>query len=144
MKNSAEPEWLQTLDHTADAGVIVRAGTLEELFARAGWAMFSLIADMDSVRAEETTQVGLEAADLQALLVRWLSELNYRHITEHRLFCDFQIQKISATDLRAIVTGEEIDPKRHTIFTEIKAITFHGLQISRDNGLWKVQIIFDL
>jgi SHS2 domain-containing protein len=36
------------------------------------------------------------------------------------------------------------DPARHTIFTEIKAVTFHDLQLKRDDRGWKAQIIFDL
>jgi SHS2 domain-containing protein len=79
-----------------------------------------------------------------ALLVRWLSELNYRHITEHRIFSKFEVVTLSEQHLEADVRGEIFDPARHTIFTEIKAVTFHDLQVERDERGWKAQIIFDL
>ena len=51
---------------------------------------------------------------------------------------------LSELHLEADVSGEIFDPARHTIFTEIKAVTFHDLQLERDESGWKAQIIFDL
>jgi hypothetical protein len=34
-----QPNWLEELDQTADAGIIVRAGDLPKLFVRAAWGM---------------------------------------------------------------------------------------------------------
>ena len=34
--------------------------------------------------------------------------------------------------------------ERHTIFIEIKAVTFHDRQLKHDARGWKAQIIFDL
>jgi SHS2 domain-containing protein len=31
------PDWLEFLNHTADAGILVQAADLKELFARAAW-----------------------------------------------------------------------------------------------------------
>jgi SHS2 domain-containing protein len=43
-------------------------------------------------------------------MVKWLSELNYRHVTEHRLFGKFEILEIGNEWLEAEVRGERIDP----------------------------------
>ena len=138
------PEWLDFVDHTADAGIVVQAADLKELFARAAWGMFSLITDMDAIRLAEMTRVSMEDGDCEGLMVKWLSELNYRHVTEHRLFGKFSVVELSEERLEAEVGGERIDPARHTIFTEIKAVTFHGLRLRRENQVWKAQVIFDL
>ena len=138
------PPWLTALDHTADAGIGVTANSLAELLARAAWGMFSVIADVRAVQPRETQPVIVEAADTQALMVRWLSELNFRHITEHRLFCNFEVTHCTGNRLEAAVFGENIDPARHTVFTEIKAVTFHGLRVEQTDGGWKAEIIFDL
>ena len=82
----AGPEWLEQIDHTADVGIMVRAGNLEALFARAAWGMFSVITDMGDVREVERREISLEAEDQEALLLRWLSELNYLHITRHEVY----------------------------------------------------------
>jgi SHS2 domain-containing protein len=44
----------------------------------------------------------------------------------------------------AEVSGETINPDRHTIFTEIKAVTFHGLRLEKSDNGWEAQIILDL
>ena len=68
----------------------------------------------------------------------------YRHVTEHRIFAKFEVVTLSEQHLEADVSGEIFDPARHTIFTEIKTVTFHDLQVERDERGWKAQIIFDL
>ena len=138
------PEWLKFVDHTADAGIAVEAPDLARLFERAAWGMFSVTTDVAAARATETSRISIDAPDRVALLVRWLSELNYRHITEHRIFSKFEVVTLSEQHLEADVSGEIFDPARHTIFTEIKAVTFHDLQLERDERGWKAQIIFDL
>jgi SHS2 domain-containing protein len=138
------PDWLEFLDHTADAGILVQAADLKELFARAAWGMFSLVTDLDTIRLVERSRIRIEASDRPALMVNWLSELNYRHVTEHRLFGKFVIVEICEKRLSAEVHGERFDPSRHKVFTEIKAVTFHDLRLERDDQGWKAQIIFDL
>jgi SHS2 domain-containing protein len=138
------PDWLQALDHTADAGMVVTAPELKTLFERAAWGMFTVITDPAKVRLETAVELAVDAPDRAALLVRWLSELNYRHITRHELFARFNILELSETRLVAEVQGEPIDPARHVIHTEIKAVTFHGLKIEQQGTDWRAQVIFDL
>jgi SHS2 domain-containing protein len=138
------PEWLKFVDHTADAGIEVEAPDLAGLFERAAWGMFSVITNLAAVRAAEIFPIIIDAPDLGALLVCWLSELNYRHVTEHRIFSSFQVETLSEQHLEARASGEIFDPACHTIFTEIKAVTFHDLRLERHERGWKAQIIFDL
>ena len=74
-----KPAWLEELDHTADEGIIVQAATMPELFERAAWGMFSLIADLDTVQPVTRDTIAVEAGDVEALMVRWLSELVFQH-----------------------------------------------------------------
>jgi SHS2 domain-containing protein len=138
------PSWLEALDHTADAGIVVHADDLQQLFARAAWGMFSVITDVNVVKAAEKIHLAIKASDRHALLVKWLSELNYRHVKEHQLFCRFDILVLTDQTLEAEVQGEPTDRERHTIYTEIKAVTFHGLQIENAGHQWTATIIFDL
>lgn len=140
------PVWLEPIDHTADVGICVRASTVEELFARSAWGMFSVIAEMDAVYPRESMRITLEADERGSLLVRWLSELNYRHVTMHRLFSKFDIAFVTddGRRLEAEVGGEPIDRERHTIHTEIKAVTYHELWLAHDETGWKARIIFDV
>jgi len=141
---SATAVWLQPLDHTADSGIIVRAGDLKELFARAAWGMFAIITDLNAVEPAQSETIVVTAPDREALLVRWLSELNFQHVTRHQLFSRFDILELSDDRLVAKVSGEAIAPERHTIHTEIKAVTFHGLRVEQGEEGWRAEIIFDL
>ena len=138
------PEWLDYIDHTGDAGILLRAENLRQLFERAAWGMFTLLTNVAEIRLVEETRIQVEANDLPALMLAWLSELNYRHVTEHRLFGKFEVSVISDQMVFAEVSGETINPDRHTIFTEIKAVTFHGLRLKKSDNGWEAQIIFDL
>ena len=112
----------------------MRASDLKELFARAAWGMFSLVTEVDEIRLVDVDDIELEATDRFSLMVRWLSELNYRHVTENRLFGKFEIIDIDERSLAAVVRGERLDPARHQIFTEIKAVTFHGMRLEARKG----------
>jgi SHS2 domain-containing protein len=144
----ALPDWLQEIDHTGDIGIRVTAASLKALFERAAMGTFHVLADLSAVEAADETKITVEGRDREALMVRWLSELNYRHTVEHRLFCDFSVEAIEETAdglaLTGVARGEALDPDRHTVYTEIKAITFHGMEIRETDAGWSVQVIFDM
>jgi len=72
------------------------------------------------VRPLQAFQITVEAPDREALLVKWLSELNYLHITQHMLYAEFKLLNWRAQGLTAEVKGEPIDPARHAVHTEIR------------------------
>ncbi len=145
---SAPPDWLREIDHTGDIGLQVTAATLPQLFERAALAMFRVLTDLETVQTTDTTTIRVDGRDRVALMVRWLSELNYRHTVDDVLYRAFDVRSINEADdsftLTATVHGEAIDPARHTVYTEIKAITFHGLDIQETDDGWGVQVIFDM
>jgi SHS2 domain-containing protein len=132
------------IDHTADIGYRLAAPTLAELFAVAGRALFDAITELDSIQPQLARKIEVEAGDLEALLVAWLSELNFYCLTEFELYNDFTIETISPTSVRAGVRGEKIDPARHVIQTEIKAVTYHELFVHETENGWEAQVIFDV
>jgi len=142
------PPWLHEIDHTGDVGIRVRADTLPQLFERAATGTFHVLTDLSAVRPDEATSLTVRGRDREALLLRWLSEFNYRHTVDRRLYTDFAVSSVTKAGdewvLDATVRGEPIDPDRHVVHTEIKAVTFHGLEIRRTDEGWVVQVIFDM
>jgi len=132
------------IDHTADVGYRLFAPTLAELFVVAGRALFDAITELDSIQPQYARKIAVGAEDVEALLVAWLSELNFFCITEFELYNEFAIEVISATTVRATVRGEKIDPARHVIQTEIKAVTYHELFVREVKDGWEAQVIFDV
>ena len=134
----------EILDHTADIGLIIYGNDLRALFEHAGEGFFHLITDLKKVRPRIERRVELEGECLERLLVDWLGELLYLHEVDHLLFRKFSIETVGEQGLKAVVKGEPFQEGIHSIKTEIKAVTYHQIQIKEREGSWKAQVIFDL
>ena len=131
-------------DHTADIGLIVYGEDLKALFENAGEAFFHLITDLKKVRRRIERRIHINGESLDRLMVDWLSELLYLHDVENLLFKGFKIELVGEEGLRAIVKGERFQEGVHVIKTEVKAVTYHRIEVRKENGKWRAQIIFDL
>jgi SHS2 domain-containing protein len=134
----------QYIDHTADTGLKVFGTTLAGLFENAAEGMFDIISDPGTIDTILEKQLKVTAADREALLLEWLSELNYLFQTEDILFRRFRIEQLSDNSLTGRAYGEKFDPQKHRIHTEIKAVTFHQLYVRQSSDGWQAQVIFDL
>ncbi len=131
-------------EHTADLGLRIRAASLEELFGEAGRALTAALVDPpDSVRPVEPRSIRLEAAERDDLLHDWLAELLYLFETERLLFSRFEVA-LPPGELHATAWGERVDPARHPVELEIKAVTYHGLKIEPSPDGWLAEVIVDL
>ena len=59
------------------------------------------------------------------------------------LFARFEIQ-FGESDLKVKATGEAIDVSRHRLAHEVKAITYHGLNVSKTADGWSAEVIVDI
>jgi SHS2 domain-containing protein len=134
----------ETFDHTADIGLIARGRTLKALFANAAAGLVDLMVDPTGLREETPTTVTVSAADREALLVAWLNELLYLLDVRRFLPRRIDITLLSETALKAELRGDTIDPARHVVRRMIKAATYHGLSLTRTNGVWEGRVILDL
>ena len=132
-------------DHTADLGLRVRAGTLEELLAEAGCGLLAMIvANPASVRPVQTRTIELPVGEPPLLLFDWLTELLYAFESDKLLLGEFDVQ-ITGGQLIATCRGEPMDANRHEMDHEVKAITYHGLNVSQDaDGSWSGEVIVDI
>jgi SHS2 domain-containing protein len=133
----------QFIDHTADAGILVKAPTLEGMFETAALGFSELITRVDSLNCLIQRQFRLQEDDIETLLVSWLQELLYLLDTEGLIFGRFQVN-LKDLALEATAWGEVFDPEIHTMKTEIKAVTYHLLEVVEDDQGWKGQVIFDI
>jgi SHS2 domain-containing protein len=132
------------IEHTADAGFRVVADDREELFEDAATALFNLIVeDLDRVEPAEIRHVRISGTDDAYLLFDWLDKLLYLHETQRLVFCRFVV-RLTDEGLDADVAGEPLDAHRHRPLHEVKAITYHGLNVSRTADGWQAQVIVDI
>jgi SHS2 domain-containing protein len=140
----AEMKRFEILNHTADIGIIVHGKNLKALFENAGEAFFRLITDLRKVRRRIERRVNIRGESLDRLMVDWLSELLYLHDVENLLFKGFEIDSVSEDGLKAIVKGEPFQEGVHVIKTEVKAVTYHQIEVRRENRGWRARVILDL
>ena len=132
------------LDHTADIGLIVYGDDLKALFENAGEAFFYLITDLRKVRRRIERRINIKGESLDRLMVDWLSELLYFHDVDHFLFKSFKVESVGEDGLKAVVKGEPFQEGVHVIKTEVKAVTYHQIEVRQEKERWRAQIIFDL
>jgi SHS2 domain-containing protein len=134
----------ETFAHTADVGLRVSSTSLNALFEEAGRGLFSIIVDdLGSVQPSESVQIHVEGGDVEYLMVDWISKLVEVFETRHMLFSQFEV-KASPDGLRAVAKGEHVDPRRHRLEHEVKAVTYHGLTVEQINGKWLAEVILDI
>jgi SHS2 domain-containing protein len=131
-------------EHTADLGIRVRAADLNGLFAEAATALFAAVVDgLDTVRLTQQVEITVEGTDREYLLFDWLRELLFRLDADHLLLASFDV-KVTESGLKASAWGEPIDPARHVLSHEVKAITYHGLRVEQEDGGWIAEVIVDI
>jgi SHS2 domain-containing protein len=134
----------ETFEHTADLGLRSRAPDLNTLFAEAGRALFAaIIEDLDAVEPRQQVEVQVAGDDREFLLFDWLKELLYRFDAEHLLLSQFEV-RVDESGLRGTARGEPLDPARHALGHEVKAITYHGLRVEREGDGWLAEVIVDI
>jgi SHS2 domain-containing protein len=134
----------ELVDHTADLGIRVWADDIRGLFEEAAKALFDIITDLTKVEAHLKREIVVRGSSREELMVAWLNELLYLHEVERLIFCNFSITKIDEGTVTGVSTGEEFDEARHSIKTEVKAVTYHQLEIKEQGGRWQAQVIFDI
>lgn len=132
------------LDHTADIGITAYGADIKDLFVNAAIGLFSLMTDLDNIK--ETTQKDIEliAEDEDVLLVEWLNELIYIFEVDHIVFKRFEIEQLTANQIKVKCYGEKIKPSQETLKREIKAATYHMLRITKGDKGYEVTVIFDI
>ncbi len=137
-------------DVTADVGYRAYGKSLGNAFENAAIAMFEVITDTSNVKPKIEKLIQLEAEDKYAILYDWLSELLFFHDSEYMVFSKFNVKINSKVEegekkylLKASAFGEEFDPDRHERRSEVKAVTFHMMDIKVDK-MFILQVILDI
>jgi len=137
----------EIIDHTADIGIVAYGKTKREVFINAAKGMFEIIAGEDrDLKENFYAKIKLEAKSLEDLLIAWLNELLYISEVKLVILNKFKIKELSDVQIKAEVGGTKINHLSIRIKREVKAVTYHGLEIKKDeeSGLWRAQVIFDI
>ena len=133
------------LDHSTDAIIEINAKDLKEAFSVAADAVINLTLDQDKVEEKESKEFVSQGKDLYYLLFSWLEEIPFILITEGFAIkrIEFDIERKDTYKINAKAFGETLDLKKHNFKVEIKAPTFHDMEIRSENTVY-MRFLLDL
>ncbi len=136
-------------EHTADVMIISYGCSLEEAFINAAYGFANFIYDLSKVEPKKRIELEITGDDLEQLLFNWIDELLYRLDAEN--FALGKIEKLEITKqgdkyvLRAVILGEDYDKQKHGFKgTIIKAMTYHMMDIRKEDSRWRIQYVVDI
>lgn len=130
----------EEIEHTADWSFRVRGRDLSQLFSNAAYALSSMAHDRGRGETTITREVQVEGVDRETLLVNWLNELLHLEHTRSESYAEFDILEIGDNHLYARIRGgPESKPP-----TQIKAVTFHNLEVKETAKGWEATLVVDV
>lgn len=140
----------------ADAAFEAEGVTLEEVFVCAADALAHLmVEDLNSIQPKTVRQIeikqkaGAPRDDLSRLLQEFLEKIIYWKDVDRLLLRASNVEvKMAAADYGREVIGElwgePIDPSRHALGADVKAVTFHQMKVWKEGQLWKAVVVVDI
>lgn len=132
------------LDHTADLAVKVQGIDPKNLFENAGKALMHLMLRDKASVSPVDFRISLSGQDLADLMVRWLGELLYLLQGENRVVTELKVEYLASDRLEAIVGAIPFDPEIHEILSDIKAVTYHQVEVAEKGDHWEATVILDI
>ncbi len=131
-------------DHTADMGVRVFAPTLPGLIAPAGDGLYAVIGRL--VGQGDARPITFElTGDRPAELLRdYLGELLILFERDARVVTAVDVSTFNDDRLAAIVSARSVDAQRSVFHREVKAVTYHELNIAAIPGGYEATFIVDI
>lgn len=133
----------ELFDHTADLGVRVRAGTLEDLVAPAVAGLYAAIGRLERAAIGQVRTFAFRGNDPAVLLRDLLAELLYLFESERLMAVDPTVEAFDAHELR-VRAGLAAVGDGSTCDREVKAVTYHELALRPIAGGFEATYIVDI
>ena len=134
----------ETFDHTADIGLAAQGDTLEELFEALAEGLADYICPRRQVSARRKRGLSAQAEDVEALAVDFLSGVLKTLQADRFVVASVSVRLTGEAAVIAEILGEPYDPSRHELLTEVKAVTYHQLEIAKQDACWTGRVILDV
>lgn len=133
----------------ADVAFEATGRTLPRLFEESAMAVTAtMVADPKKIRPKVLRKVELEAANPESLLHDFLEELVFLKDAQLLVFGSTKVSIAKAGGkllLKAVLKGEKIDPDRHQMLVDVKAVTWHEFSLkSRPGGGFAARAVLDV
>ena len=128
--------------HTADLEIRVWGSDMVSIFRQAVAGMIQLLGvdDLDGGISSVKQTIKLEAMDYEGLLILFLEEILYRLTEDYMMYEVGKLTISSEFSLKAQLKGTQIKSYQR----DIKAVTYHNLNIKTTASGYEVNIVFDI
>ncbi|AHC50972.1 archease [Sulfolobus acidocaldarius SUSAZ] len=132
-------------DHTADIGIIAYGRSLEEAFESAALAVFEVMTDTSKIEYKVEVEIEEIGSDLENLLYKWIESLLVYYDSDLLLFGKFKVNiDLNTMTLKGKAYGEKFNPEKHERRTVVKAMTYHEMLISQNDGTYILRFVVDI
>jgi len=132
----------------ADIAFLATGRTLEEVFLAAAEATVNvMVEDLATVQDRQRIPVELQNEALDLLLFNFLNEFVYYKDAKGLLLRSGPVslgRRGSLHTLKAELYGEKLDPSRHPLRGDIKAVTLHRFALRRNGKRWEATVVLDI
>ena len=134
----------EEIDHPSDLALRARGRDMAELLTNASRGMIELMLEPGTAAPRRRRPLEVEGDDAEMVLVGWLQEILYAFDTHRFAPARAEVAEASDRSAKGRLWGEPFQDGRHEVRNLIKAVTWHGLSVTRNDGLFDVTIVFDV
>jgi SHS2 domain-containing protein len=132
----------------ADAAFEAWGDTLAEMIRSAADATMNvMVRDLSAIRPRQYRHLQIKDSQMDMLVFQLLQELIYYKDAEQLLLRirTVQLQQHGAEWIAyAELAGESIDPQRHDLVVDVKAVTLHQFEVRQTDQGWNARVIVDI
>ncbi|MBE6493658.1 MAG: archease [Methanosphaera stadtmanae] len=143
MNKNNNYEYFET---TADIGITAYGETIEIAFINSALGTMNLITDINQIKPKISKSVEIKSEDIYGLLYDWITELLILLDSDFFIASqyDIKITKNKEYVLTGSITGDIYNTDNYNYKTEVKAITYHNMDIKKIGNKYKLNFILDL
>ena len=130
-----------------DAVIEAYGSSLDEAFENSAKGLVNTMFHIKEITPDQEYEIIAKGHDIESLLYDWLEKVMLRILIDNIVLSDFKV-KISESNgnyfLKGIVKGEVLDLQKHHYKVEIKAVTYHGMEIKQKENIITTRFLLDL
>jgi SHS2 domain-containing protein len=134
----------ELFDHTADMGIRVRAATLEGLLEPAARGLYAAIGGLVPAASLDARPIDLTGDDAAGLLRDFLTELLIWFERDGAIATAFEDIRFEDRSLATSCRIHRVDSAASVFAREVKAITYHELEVRAVEGGFEARVIVDI
>jgi SHS2 domain-containing protein len=135
------------IEHMTDAVVEAYGTTLEEAFENSARGLVNTMFNLKKVTPNMIINMEVKGFDLKNLFYNWLEKVLLYLIVDKVVLSTFKVNITRGTDdyfLSCSSKGESFNIEKHGYKVEIKAVTYHEMEITEQKNKFSIRFLLDL